>query len=161
MTAHSSPTERAAAVKLYEEVGPSEAARRIGRSKSTITMWARAAGAQTRSSDEIKEMVAQREARRQLSNIEWREQITAKLRTNSLLAATLEERHLKATGMRAPSLERVTQARVKAVSDLLLLSGEATSRSASLQEIPAAAANAARLRDELHERRTAHEREQS
>ena len=157
MPAHSSSEERAAAVKLYEEVGPSEAARRLGRSKSTIVVWAHAAGAHTRGSEELQELTRQREARRQLSMAEWREQITEKLRSNSLLAASLEGRHLKQTGMRAPSLERVTQARVKAVSDLLLLSGEATSRSASLQELPAQALNAARLRDELSARRAAKE----
>jgi hypothetical protein len=154
---HSTPDERANAVRLYEEVGPSEAARRLGRSKSTIVAWASAQGAHTRSSEQIQEMVRQREARRQLSMAEWREEMTSQLRMNSMIAAKLEERHLKRTGRFAPSLERVTAARVKSVSDLLLLSGEATSRSASLQEIPAAAANAARLRDELSARRAAKE----
>jgi hypothetical protein len=156
---HSTAEERATAVRLYEEVGPSEAARRLGRSKSTICLWAKEAGVRTRGSEEIQEMVRIREARRQLSMAEWREQITEVLRSNSLLAANLEDRHLRATGTSAPSLERVTTARVKAVSDLLLLSGEATSRSASLQEVPAAAANAARLRDELTARRLAKEEE--
>ena len=140
-------------MSLYEQFGPAEAGRLIGRPKATISLWARKAGAMTRSSDQIEEMVRQREARRQLSMVEWRERMTEILRQNSLLAAEREHEYLTATGVMAPSMERVTTSRVKATSDLLLLSGEATSRSASLAELPAAAANAARLRDELQERR--------
>ena len=151
----STPEERAIAVALYEEFGPAEAGRRVGRPKATVSLWARKAGASTRSSDQIEEMIRQREARRHLSMQEWREQMTDILRRNSLLAAERENAFLQATGAMAPSMERVTTSRVKATSDLLLLSGEATSRSASLTELPAAAANAARLRDELAERRKA------
>lgn len=157
MTAHSTPEEREKALKLYEEVGPSEAARRVGRSKSTITEWAHKAGVHQPGSEEIMEVVRVREARRQLTMVEWREQMTEQLRTNSLLAAQLEHRRLKGRGRQAPSLDRLTATRVKSVSDLLLLSGEPTSRSASLTEVPAAAANAARLRDELAARRAAKE----
>lgn len=43
MTAYS-PDDRARAISVYREHGPSEAARQFGMSKSTVTRWAKAEG---------------------------------------------------------------------------------------------------------------------
>jgi hypothetical protein len=147
--------ERERALAIYEAEGPSEAARQTGWAKSTITQWAKRRGVATQSPHDLEAVTAARVARHNLSMAEWRERITADLQQISLLAATVEQHYLSQEGQRLPTMEKVTSARVKAVNDLMLLSGEPTSRTAVQKELGPAAAAAARLRDELAERRQA------
>lgn len=146
--------ERKRAVEIYETEGPSEAARQTGWAKSTITGWAKKAGVATQSPHDLEAVTAARVARHHLSMAEWREKITDDLQQISLLAAQAEQDYLTQNG-RLPTMEKITSARVKAVSDLMLLSGEPTSRTAVTKELGPQAAAAARLRDELAQRREA------
>lgn len=144
---------KARAVELYRTLGPSEAARMCGVSKSGVVKWAKAAGVSTQSIELSATASAASVARRVRSAAEWREEMTNTLREISMLAASVELRLLSGRGKHTPELSKATQARMKAVSDLLLITGEATSRVGLQGDAQEHASDIARLRDELAERR--------
>lgn len=73
------PDDRARAISVYREHGPSEAARRFGMSKSTVTRWAKAEGVSSAEPAERTRAATQAA------------QMTAKQRRAKLKDATLED----------------------------------------------------------------------
>lgn len=149
------PDQRAKALEIYKTKGPSEAGRITGFSKAAICKWAKAEGVTTTAPALNEKATEASVARRHRSQAEWREEMSNLLRDISEQSARLELSLIKQRGEKTPPLEKVTAARVKSVSDLLLLSGEATSR-VGLAGGDDHAAAVAKLRDDLAERRKAH-----
>jgi hypothetical protein len=147
------PEQRQRALEIYRTDGPSEAARQTGFSKASVCSWAKQAGIKTEAPQLIGNATAVSVARRKLSMAEWREEMTELLRDISVQAATVENKLLMARGKNTPTLERATSARVKSISDLMLLTGEATQRIGLSGDVNEQAEKVARLRDELAERR--------
>lgn len=141
--------EKALAVRLYADLGPAEASRQTGWAKSTIINWAHKAGVKVTPPEEIQKAVEHRKARHELSMQEWREEITSQLRELSLLAASLE----MTMAPNATDLSKVSAMRQKAISDLMLVTGEPTNRTEIRRDMTGAREATARLRDELAERR--------
>lgn len=149
----STPEERAQAIEIYRTDGPSEAARQMGFSKASVCAWAKAAGVKTEAPQLISTATELSSARRKLSMAEWREEMTELLREISVTAAGVEAKLLAQKGKSTPTLEKATAARVKSISDLMLLTGEATQRIGLSGDVHEQAEQVARLRDELAERR--------
>lgn len=145
--------EKARAVEIYATDGPSEAARQTGFSKASVCNWAKAAGVKTAAPQLIGKATEVSAARRRLTMAQWREEMTNLLRDISVEAATVETKLLTARGKATPALEKATSARVKAISDLMLLTGEATQRIGLSGDVNEQAEQVKRLRDELAERR--------
>lgn len=80
---------------------------------------------------------------------EWRTEMTAMLRDISMQAVQAEQRLLD----ERPTLDKVTASRVRAISDLLLLVGEPTTRIGHSTDMSEQHEQVRRLRDELAERR--------
>jgi hypothetical protein len=145
-----SPKTRAKALALYRTHGPTEAARQCGVSKAAVCKWALAEGVST----DVPGLTAATSAsvaRRNLKTAEWREEMAALLRDVTLRAAEVEWTLLNQPT--TPSLDKVSNTRAKAVSDLLLITGEATQRIGLQGDSEEHAASVAKLRDELAERR--------
>lgn len=153
MTKRATPEEKARALEIYRTDGPSEAARQTGFSKAAVCNWAKAAGVSTEAPQILGKAAAVSAARRRLSMAEWREEMTQMLRDISTQAATVEQALLGKRGKATPTLEKATGARVKAISDLMLLTGEATQRIGLQGDAAEQMEQVARLRDELAERR--------
>lgn len=151
----STPEQRAEAVEIYKTEGPSEAARRTGFSKASVCNWAKKAGVKTQAPQLIGAAAQLSAARRKLNMAEWREEMTQLLRDISVQAASVENKLLNQRGTNTPSLDKATSARVKAINDLMLLTGEATQRIGLNGDVAEQAEKVARLRDELAARREA------
>ena len=145
--------ERKKALEIYITDGPSEAARQTGFSKASVCGWAKKAGVKTQAPQLISTATEISAARRKLNQAQWREEMTELLRQISVDAASLENKLLLQRGKNTPSLDRTTNARVKALNDLLLLTGEATQRIGLSNDTNEQAAKVAALRDQLAERR--------
>lgn len=153
MARKATPEEKARAVEIYKTDGPSEAARQTGFSKAAVCNWAKAVGVKTEAPQLINTATELSRARRSLSMAEWREEMTNLLRDISVQAASVENKLLSQRGKATPALEKATAARVKAISDLMLLTGEATQRIGLSGDVNEKAEQVARLRDELATRR--------
>lgn len=141
---------RAEAVSLYATLGPSEAARRVGCSKAAVVKWAKAKGVAVAG---LTQATEESHARLLLSAAEWREEMVSMLRQISSASAEVELQLLSRRGALVPELGKATAARVKSINDLMLLTGEATSRVGHQGDRAEQATGIARLRDELAERR--------
>lgn len=143
--------ERQRALEIYKVHGPTEAGRQTGFSKASVCNWAKAEGIKTEAPALARAATELSAARRRLSMAEWREEMTNVLRQISMQAASVEMSLLSEDGR--TTLDKATAARVRAVSDLMLLTGEATQRVGLQQDTTEQAQQVARLRDELAERR--------
>jgi len=143
--------ERERALALYVTHGPTEAGRQTGFSKGAVCNWARAAGVKTEAPYLARAATEVSVARRTHTMAIWREEMTQMLRDISMTAATVEIALLN----ERPSLDKATAARVRATSDLMLLTGEATTRIGLNKDMSEQTEQVRRLRDELAERRSA------
>lgn len=141
--------QREHALALYRTVGPTEAGRQTGFSKASVCNWARAAGIETHAPQHLRTATEVSVERRRLSMAEWREEMTQMLRDISMQAAGVEVALLASN----PTLDKATASRVRAISDLMLLTGEATTRIGLSQDMTEQHEQVRRLRDELAERR--------
>jgi hypothetical protein len=139
------------ALAIYVTHGPTEAGRQTGFSKASVCNWARQAGIVTHAPQVARVATELSAARRRLNMAEWREEMTTMLRDISMTAATVELTLLS----ERPTLDKATAARVRATSDLMLLTGEATQRIGLSTDMTEQHEQVRRLRDELAERRSA------
>lgn len=142
--------QKAHALEIYKTHGPTEAGRQTGFSKASVCNWARAAGIETHAPQVARVATELSAQRRRLNMAEWREEMTSMLREISMTAAHVEVALLQDK----PTLDKATAARVRATSDLLLLTGEATQRIGLNADMTEQHEQVRRLRDELAERRT-------
>lgn len=143
------PEEKARALEIYKTQGPTEAGRQTGFTKASVCNWARAAGIPTNAPTHLRLATEVSVARRRLTMSEWREEMTEMLKSISMTAAEVEVTLLNDK----PSLDKATAARVRATSDLMLLTGEATTRIGLSQDMTEQHEQVRRLRDDLAQRR--------
>jgi hypothetical protein len=137
------------ALAIYVTHGPTEAGRQTGFSKASVCNWAKAAGVTTEAPHLARIATEVSRARRAQSMAEWREQMTQVLRDISMQAAEVEAALLSDR----PTLDKATASRVRAISDLMLLTGEATQRIGLSKDMTEQHEQVRRLRDDLAERR--------
>jgi hypothetical protein len=150
---HATDEEKEKALEIYVTDGPSQAARVTGFSKASICNWARQAGVSTKGAELTQAATQMSLARRNLNMAQWREAATEYLRDISIKALEVEGALLSQTGNKTPQLDKVITARSKAISDLLLLSGEATQRIGLTNDTQDQRDRIAALRDELEARK--------
>ena len=131
--------ERAAALALYAEAGPTAVQDTLGIPKGTVTGWAKTAGIGTvrneRTAAATEAMALDAAERRAVL-------------ADRLLAIAEQAVDVEVSKLRNADLRDVVGARTRAIHDHLLLAGEATSRSEHVQ-VDAVDAEIARLTSEL------------
>ena len=137
------------ALRIYATDGPTAAANMTGISKGAVCKYAKARGVETNVVYLHENATKASVARRARTMAEWREDMTERLQEISTLAAEVELDLLTKTN----TLDKATQCRVKSINDLMLLSGEATTRVGLNSDVAAHATAVATLRDELAMRR--------
>lgn len=117
--------QRAEAVALYQQVGATEAANRLGIKAGTIKAWASQRGVTTVGAEVTKAATEMSKARRAYVAEEFRTQMVESL---AVIATEAVEAELAAIRSGEASLEKIVGARTRAIHDLRLLEDLPTSR---------------------------------
>ena len=137
-----SDEQKAEALALYAEVGAAEAARRTGIKRGTLVSWASRAGVATDAAANLRAATEVAIERRRYVAAEFRSQMLDSLAEIATKAAAAELDRI--AGSKA-SLHEIVGARTRAIHDLQLLSGDATSRTESVERTPEVDAELAKV----------------